>query len=104
MISFIILTLFIVFLLSSMYIWIRNYFVCEFVTSLNETCYRVCLNHINKIYDCNNIEDFMKEHERLEDIWKSISDISYEKILFSFKPLKPKYWLNEEQLNFINNP
>ena len=91
MISFIVFTLLIVFSLSSVYILIRNNFVYEFVTSLNETCYQVCLNHNHKIYDCNNLEDFMKEHKRLEDIWKSISEISYEKLLFSFKPLKPKY-------------
>lgn len=103
MISFTIFTLLIVLLLSSIYILIRNNFVYEFVTSLNETCYQVCLNHNNKIYDCNNLEDFIKEHERLEDIWTSISEISYEKMLFSFKPLKPKYWLNKEQLEFINN-
>lgn len=103
MISFIVFTLLIAFLLSSVYILIRNNFVYEFVTSLNETCYQVCLNHINKIYDYSNLEDYRKEHERLEDIWKSISEISYEKLLYSFKPLKPKYWLNEEQLNFINN-
>lgn len=76
----------------------------KFVTSLNETCYQVCLNHSTKICDCNNLEDFIKEHERLEDMWKSISDISYEKMVFSLKPLKPKYWLNKEQLEFINNP
>lgn len=103
MISLIIFTLLIVFLLS-IYILIRNNFVYKFVTNLNETCYQICLNHSNKIFDYNNLEDFMKEHERMEDMWESISKIKYEKMLYSFKPLKPKYWLNKEQLEFINNP
>lgn len=103
MIGLIMFTLLIVFSLLSVYILIRNNFVYEFVTSLNETCYQVCLNHNDKIYDYNNLKDFMKEHEKLEDIWKSISEIGYEKMLYSFKPLKPKYWLNKEQLEFINN-
>ena len=103
MISLIIFTLLIAFLLSSIYILVRNNFVYKFVTNLNETCYQICLNHNDKIYDCNNLEDFMKEHERMEDMWESISKIKYEKILYSFKPLKPKYWLNKEQLEFINN-
>lgn len=103
MINFILFTLLIVLLLSNIYILIRNNFVYEFVTSLNETCYQVCLNHNEKIFDCNNLEDFMKEQERLEDMWESISEIKYEKMLYSFKPLKPKYWLNKEQLKFINN-
>lgn len=102
MINLIILMLLIVFL-SSIYILVRNNFVYKFVTNLNETCYQICLNHNDKIYDCNNLEDFMKEHERLEDMWESISKIKYEKILYSFKPLKPEYWLNKEQLEFINN-
>lgn len=102
MISLIILILLIVFL-SSIYILVRNNFVYKFVTNLNETCYQICLNHSNKIYGYNNLEDFIKEHEKLEDMWESISKIKYEKILYSFKPLKPKYWLNKEQLEFINN-
>lgn len=103
MIYFIIFILLIIFL-SSMYILVRNNFVYKFVTNLNETCYQICLNHSNKIFDYNNLEDFMKEHERMEDMWESISKIKYEKMLYSFKPLKPKYWLNKEQLEFINNP
>ena len=84
MISLIIFTLLIAFLLSSIYILVRNNFVYKFVTNLNETCYQICLNHNDKIYDCNNLEDFMKEHERLEDMWESISKIKYEKMLYSF--------------------
>ena len=76
MISLIIFTLLIVFLLS-IYILVRNNFVYKFVTNLNETCYQICLDHNNKIYDCNNLEDFMKEHEKLEDMWESISKIKY---------------------------
>jgi len=102
MINFIIFILFIVFL-SLIYILIRNNFVYKFVTDLNETCYQICSNHNEKIFDCNNLEDFTKEQERLEDMWESISEIKYEKMLYSFKPLKPKYWLNKEQLEFINN-
>ena len=43
----------------------------------------------------------MKDHQELVNVWNSIMDIPYEKFLFSFKPLRPEYWLTEEQLDFL---
>ena len=42
-----------------------------------------------------------QQYDRLHAIWMSIEDISYYKLLFSFKPLKEEFWLNEEQLRFL---
>lgn len=103
MINFIMLTLLIIFLILDIYILIRNCFVYRFKKSLNDMCYLACKDHDRKIYENNNHEDFTNEHERVIGIWDSIVGISYGKMLFSFKPLKPKYWLNKEQLEFINN-
>ena len=47
-------------------------------------------------------ERAQEEHELLRDVWDEITNISYGKMLFSFKPLKPEYWLNEKQLKFLS--
>lgn len=85
------------------YIHIRNHFVYKFKCSLNILCYNICSEHTDTINKYDNVSDFIKEHEKIENMWSSIADISYDRMVFSFKPLKPKYWLNKEQLEFINN-
>lgn len=42
-----------------------------------------------------------EQYDRLHAIWMSIEDISYYRLLFSFKPLREEFWLNEEQLKFL---
>ena len=83
-------------------IWllIRNYKVFKFQMYLNEQGYNICVKHIDSV-ECFD-EKALYEHKLLEDMWDEITDISYEKMLFSFKPLKPEYWLNEKQLKFLS--
>ena len=47
-------------------------------------------------------DDEFKKHTYLHSVWNSINDISYIRMLLSFKPLKPKYWLTREQQDFFN--
>ncbi len=81
------------------YILIRNDFVCNFEISLNTRCARICENHLRSLNEFT--PEAMEEHQALVDVWQSIMDIPYEKFLFSFKPLKPEYWLTEKQLAFL---
>ena len=66
---------------------------------VNEQGYNICKKHLDSVEHFD--EKAWNEHELLENIWCEITDISYAKMLFSFKPLKPEYWLNEKQLNFL---
>ena len=42
-----------------------------------------------------------QQYDKMHAIWMSIESISYYRLLFSFKPLKEEFWLNEEQLKFL---
>lgn len=83
----------------SIWFLIRNFNVFEFQLYLNQQGYNVCRQHLDSVEHFD--EKALNEHEYLQDMWDSITDISYEKMLFSFKPLKPEYWLNEKQLDFL---
>lgn len=87
----------------STYILIRNSKVFEFKTKLNEICYSVCNNHIETAENYDNVNDYIREHNKIIKLWDSINDISWDKMLWSIKPLKVEYWLNEEQLEFIKD-
>ncbi len=86
--------------LLSLYIIIRNNKVCEFTVNLNDEGFEVCKSHLLSVTEYNKKE--RDEHERLHKIWQSINNISYNKILYSFKPLKKEYWLTKEQIDFLN--
>jgi len=94
-----IVIIFCIVLALSIYFLIRNNFVCDFKLLLNTRCYEICQNHLGSL-DKLTLEA-MEEHQELVKVWNSIMAIPYEKFLFSFKPLKPEYWLTEKQLAFL---
>ena len=75
-------TIFFIALVTSIYLLIRNFKVCDFLMKL-----------LQKSED----SDTLVWSQRL----KVIKSLSYEKILFSFKPLKYKYWLTPEQMKLF---
>lgn len=81
----------------------RNEKVCQYrVQLINRSC-NVCQDYLMSIppeeYDKENEE----YHNKLRNIWMSIMDISYDKMLWMFwKPLKDEYWLTKEQIDFLN--
>lgn len=89
----------IVILVVSVWVLIRNIKVYSFQIYLNQHGYNICKKYLDsvEVFD----EKTQNEFKLLNDTWDSITDISYEKMLFSFKPLKPEYWLNEKQLDFL---
>lgn len=83
------------------YMFIRNFFVFNFAMKLNTKGYEICTKYLNSIPD-DEFDDKARENFAiLEETWDSINAISYCKYLFSFKPLKPEYWLDEKQLKFL---
>jgi len=88
------------------YLSIRNNRVYKFRTTINAIGYNIIQKYTTNWpigIDEESYNAYKEEHERLRNMWLSLTaSIPYEKMLFSIKPLKPKYWLNEEQLNFLN--
>ena len=86
----------------SFYILYRNDKVRDFKIRLNNEGYDALKRYIDSLPDDEKLskETLDKWHE-LDSIWDSINEISYDKMLYSFKPLKPEYWLNEEQLKYL---
>lgn len=87
------------------YIFSRNEEVGKFKNDLNNRGYQVCKSFLDNI-DPIHISDWdfhckMKEYDILSKTYDSINDISYYKMLLSFKPLEEEYWLTEEQMDFL---
>ena len=93
------LILLILFLVWSFCLIIRNFAVFNFCVALNRACYLKSIEHINNTTKFD--EEWEREHERIHKLWDEITDVPYVKMLFSSAPLKPEYWLNDEQLEFL---
>lgn len=82
----------------------RNLRVYKFREYLNDKGYSVCHKHLLSIPDEEYGPDERAVHEIYHAMWNwnSILDISYDKMLYSFKPLKEEYWLTKEQIKFLH--
>jgi hypothetical protein len=40
-------------------------------------------------------------YQDISYLWEILDDISYEKMLFSFKPLKMEYWFTDDELKLL---
>ena len=93
-------------LIVSCYILIRNEKVCEFQLALIDAGYKVLKEYLNTInpdkVDNDTFNKGMEKYKELSEIYDSICNLSYDKMLYSLKPLKAKYWLTEEQISFLN--
>lgn len=97
----------VVLLILIFYIQIRNYYVYRYFNNVAERCYEVCKHHLDSLDTNVPTEEFKKEFEKYSIYYRRMWDeiekaTDYDKLLYSFRPLKDKYWLNEEQLKFIN--
>lgn len=93
-------------LIVSWYMLIRNEKVCKFQLALIDAGYNVVKEYLNTL-DPDKIDDDtfnkgMEKYRELSDIYDSICNLSYDKMLFSLKPLKANYWLTGEQISFLN--
>lgn len=77
--------------ISSMYILIRNKKVCKFRVYIADLIY-------SKL--CNMIADGAY-YQDISYLWDMLKDISYDEMLFSFKPLKMECWFTEEELKLL---
>lgn len=88
----------------NLYIIIRNDMVYKFRIELGDIGYFILTKYLDNIPtdDEETYNTCITECNKMRKVWISIMDIPYNKMLFSFKPLKPEYWLNKEQLEFLN--
>ena len=70
------------------YLFVRNYFVMMFRSKIIDLCYKHNLRRID--------ETLGVDYESAYDWF--FNKYSYEIFLFSFKPLKLKYWFTEEEI------
>lgn len=100
------ITLLVALLFICFYFLIRNDRVFEFRTAIEAMGYDIVKKHTSNWpigVDEESYNAYKEENERLRNMWLSLeTSVSYDKMLFSIKPLKPKYWLNEEQMEFLN--
>lgn len=71
-------------------LFIRNQLVWGFRIKLTKLCYARELEHTDK-YDFEYTLDLNNKY-------------SYTRMLFSFKPLKLKYWFTEEEIKELTTP
>lgn len=84
-------------ILLATYINVRNFMVHKVVTDWNSVCHYKCIKYI----ESNDYNEDVAE--RYHEIWKDIINISYESMLYSFKPLSMEYWLTKEQIEFLTS-
>lgn len=81
----------------------RDSKVHQYRSRILKKCYDVCMDHLDSIPDSEYTQDKREYQQYLRQMWESIRNVSYDKMLFKFWiPLKDKYWFTEEQIKFLN--
>lgn len=75
----------------SMYVLIRNNEVCKF---------RVYIANLIYFRACDMINDGASHRDVLY-LWDMLNDISYDEMLYSFKPLKMECWFTDDELKLL---
>lgn len=81
----------------------RDSKVHQYRSHILQKCYNVCMAHLDSIPDSEYTQDKREYQQYLRQMWESIRNVSYDKMLFKFWiPLKDKYWFTKEQIKFLN--
>ena len=87
----------------SIYFLWRNNKVYDFSIEINNRCYDVLINFLDSLKDDEELNERYGEYEQLKMKGDEILlKHSYNSMLFSLKPLKPKYWYTNEEIEFMN--
>lgn len=82
---------------------VRNEKVYRYKIQLSNRSYNVCESYLMSIPPEEYGKENKEYHDKLRNIWTSITDISYDKMVRMFwRPLKDEYWLTKEQIDFLN--
>lgn len=86
------------------YLFVRNDQVHSTRIEWARICHFRCMQHLRIGLAENTIDaspEWQRDDEHLNQLWDEISNISYERMLYSLKPLTPEAWLTDEQLKFL---
>ena len=97
----IVLILCVALMILDIYFLIRNNKVLVFKTSVLHCSYNVLDHFLKSLKNDKELSNRYDEYKNLQDIVYKINSISYEKMLFSIKPLKLKYWFTESEIRLI---
>ena len=90
-------------LVAAFYTMWRNNKVYVFRMEIRHKCYGVLYNFLEGLKDDKELDERYEEREQLEmKVDEILSKHSYESMLFSLKPLKPKYWFTNEEIEFMD--
>jgi len=85
------------------YIACRNDAVCRFRIAYMNYCTDVVLSFLDSLKNDAELAERYTQYEQICKIKDTIIDkYSYNKLLFSIKPLKLKNWFTEEEIEFMN--
>lgn len=83
---------------------VRNTQVFHFQTKISDGAYDNIIHWLDGIKDDNELKRRWGEYREKKKMVNKICDkYSYERMLFSFKPLKLEYWYDEEEIAFIKD-
>ena len=102
-----VLVIFLILLLVvGIYCIIRNNYVYKYRIDLSDRCYEVVSHHLWSIPTNVPDKEFMERmeiHNTYDETWNTIIEQnSYDRMLYSFKLLKDKYWLTKEQIEWLH--
>ena len=90
-------------LIPLIYIACRNDAVCRFRIAYMNYCTDVVLSFLDSLKNDAELVERRTQYEQICKIKDTIIDkYSYNKLLFSLKPLKLKNWFTEEEIEFMN--
>ena len=89
--EYIILRIAIIGFWGSIFILIRNHKVCKF---------RIYIANLIYFKGCDMINNGAS-HQDVSPLWDILENISYDKMLFSFKPLKMECWFTDNELKLL---
>ena len=82
---------------------VRNYNVYNFLTYINSVSHNILVNYLEKFYDDEEFKPHKAEYENLKRICENINNISYSKVLLSFKRIDQlENWFTNEEIKFLN--
>ena len=99
-VSIVILCFICALLVVSTYIMIRNYRVYKFQTVVAELAFLVMDDFLSSVKADELVKRYA-EYTETDRMIKRITSRSYDRMLYSFKPLKLEYWYSEEEIAFI---
>lgn len=88
--------------IACLYFEYRNDKVYRFLKGLNNDCSKILINYLNNASWTERPIESQKTYKKMDVMADSIRELEYNKLLFSFKPLKVEYWLTHEQIAFLN--